>query len=104
MEFALPVKKTAARRNSKRRTTDTFSLNAAKMIDAEFAKVVWVSIGGKRKRVTTFYAIFYQLAQRAHSDRRALRVLSRYLTYARSKGGLGGRVRVVLAPPPEEES
>lgn len=77
----------ASRRSKK--AADAFSLNAAKIIDDEFAKPVTISIGGKKVRVSNFHAIFHQLAAGAPTDRRALRVMSRYVAYAKSKGGVG---------------
>jgi hypothetical protein len=73
------------------------SLNAAKLIDEEFARPITITIAGKKDRVSTFFAIFYQLASRAPKDRRALQVMSRYIAYAKSKGGLGS-IKIEFAP------
>jgi hypothetical protein len=71
-----------------RNSADTFSLNAAKMIDAAFARPVTITYQGKKVRVSTYLAIVLQLSQKAFKDRRALRVLSRYTAYAASHGGV----------------
>ena len=73
-----------------RRRKDSYGLNAAKMIDAALARPVKISHRGKTIKVSTFLAIYYQLAQKAATDRRALRVLSRYTAYAKKNGRLGG--------------
>ena len=73
------------------------TLNAAKLIDAAFARPVTVTIGGKEEKMSTFRAIFLQLAQKAPFDRRALRVLGRYCQYAKERGGTG-RIKLVYGP------
>lgn len=67
--------------------SDANSLNAAKMIDAAFEKKVKITIGTQSGRVSTFAAIVLLLTQKALTDRRALRVLSRYRAYAAKRGG-----------------
>ncbi|MFO3796489.1 MAG: hypothetical protein ACK8QZ_04290 [Anaerolineales bacterium] len=60
-----------------------------------------ISIGGQTGTVSTFAAIVLQLTLKAGTNRRALRVLSRYRTYASKKGGRP-QLKFVFTEPPEE--
>lgn len=79
------------------------SLNAAKMIDAAFARRVKISVDGTMMEVSVYRAIVMQLAKKAPTDRRSLRVLSRYSQYAKEKGGFR-RVKLVFGPRAYEKS
>lgn len=81
---------------------NSFGLNAAKMIDAAFARPIKTLHRGKTIKVSTFFAIYYQLAQKALTDRRARRVLSRYTAYAKEKGGMG-KLRIVFEGAPKKK-
>jgi hypothetical protein len=85
----------------RKRNPHKYNLNAAKMIDEAFAKPVKISMGGKTGTISTFAAIVLQLTQKAGTDRRALRVLSRYRTYAAKRGGRP-HTKCILTEPPEE--
>jgi len=91
-EWSVPRRKSNPQRST---------LNAAKMIDEAFAKPVKISMGGQTGTVSTFAAIVLQLTLKAGNDRRALRVLSRYRTYAAKRGGRP-RMRYIFTEPPEE--
>lgn len=71
----------------RRKTRETYALNAAKMIDAAFARKVPVTIGDQAIEMSTFRAIVLQLAIKAATNKRALRVLSRYQAYAAKRRG-----------------
>jgi len=77
------------------------TLNAARIIDEAFAKPVKISMGGKTGTISTFAAIVLQLTQKAGTDRRALRVLSRYRNYAAKRGGRR-RTKFIFTEPSKE--
>ena len=88
-------------RKRKRHSSDPHALNAAKMVDAAFGRTVNIVFNGKKAKVSVFGAILLQLTQKALTDRRALRVLSRYKTYAANKCGQG-QVLIHFEAPKDE--
>lgn len=71
----------------RRKTRETYALNAAKMIDAAFARKTVVTIGDRAIEMSTFRAIVLQLAIKATTNKRAVQVLSRYQAYAAKRRG-----------------
>lgn len=76
----------ARKPRKRRKARETYALNAAKMIDAAFARKTVVTTGGQAIEMSTFGAIVLRLTTKAITNKRAVQVLSRYQAYAARRG------------------
>lgn len=91
---------TARKPRRRRKARETYALNAAKMIDAAFARKTTVTTGGQAIEMSTFRAIVLQLTIKAITNKRAVRVLGRYHTYAAKRTSIDEPL-ILFAPPRE---